>query len=295
MARRFTLGWRYGIVNIGFVFLLLVSGCIREAAAQERVPAPYESKLAAGVAALKSGDLDSAEKIFTEALRNGVRHPLIFHNLGAIFQQRGDHARAVAEFREAIRLQPNYGPSHLLLGDSLLALRRNSEAVSELRRAANLMPEQPQAHLLLARAYEASGNELESVVELQKLVELAPRSPEYAYQLGKAWMKLSESCFEEIARIDPKSARLQQALGREYAAQEKYDLALAAYQRAVRADPQLPEVHLAIALILLEQKHLDEALEQIRLELNVVPESAAALQAKARIEAAKSAGSPQAP
>jgi hypothetical protein len=51
----------------------------------------------------------------------------------------------------------------------------------------------------------------------------------------------------------------------------------------------LPEIHLAIALVCLELKRFDEALVAIELELNLVPESKAALDAKAKIEAAKAA------
>jgi tetratricopeptide (TPR) repeat protein len=85
---------------------------------------------------------------------------------------------------------------------------------------------------------------------------------------------------------------LQQALGQEYAVQEKYDLALAAFQKAAQSDPKLPEIHLAIALICLELKRFDEALAAIELELNLLPESKPALDAKAKIEAAKTSASP---
>jgi tetratricopeptide (TPR) repeat protein len=79
---------------------------------------------------------------------------------------------------------------------------------------------------------------------------------------------------------------LHQARGQEYAIQEKYDLAMAAYRQAARSDPKLPEIHLAMALIWLELKRLDDALGEVQLELNLVPESQAALDARARIEAA---------
>ncbi len=72
--------------------------------------------------------------------------------------------------------------------------------------------------------------------------------------------------------------------------QEKYDLALDAYQQAARSDPRLPEIHLAMAVILLELKKFDEALAQIELELKLVPESKPAAEIKAKIEAAKGAG-----
>jgi len=270
------------------LFLVAATRC----AAQETPPPSLEAQVAPGIEALKSGDLDSAEKVFSSALRQGIKHPLVYHNLGVIAQMRGKHLEAVQKFREALALQPTYGPSRLLIGASLLVLGRKAEAVRELRRAVRLMPQQPQAHLQLANAYEASENWIAAAQQLQKLVELAPEEPEYSYQLGKAWMRLSGWSYQQIARINPNSARLQQGLGQEYAVQEKYDLALAAFQRAAEADPQLPEVHLAIGSILLEQKKYDQALAEIALELKLVPASKATAELKTRIENAKGSSVP---
>ena len=274
------------------IILLLYFGIAARALAQEKLPPWFETKIPAAVQALKSGDLDSAEDVFSGALRLGIKHPLIYHNLGVIAQLRGKHPEAVTRFRQALALQPNYGPSRLLLGSSLLALRKNSQAVQELKRAVALMPEEPQAHLQLARAYKSSNNWVAAVQEFQKLVQLAPQEPEYSYQLGTAWAKLSGWSYSQITGINPDSARLHQALGQEYAIQGRYELALAAYQQAARSNPKMPELHLAIALILLEQKRFDQALAEIELELKLVPESQAAVDAKAKIEAARAAATP---
>jgi len=273
------------------VILFLILSFNGNSFAQQVLPASLEKLFTKGVESLKSGDLDTAEKTFLEALRQGGKHPLVYHNLGVISQQRGDHRQAVAHFRAAIRLQPNHGPSRLLIGSSLLALGKNAEAVRELERAVSLLPEEPQARLLLARAYEVSGDRLAAVKEYQKLVELAPREEEYAYQLGRAYLKLSEWCYQQIARLDSDSARLRQSLGQEYLLQGKYDLAIDAYRQAARSDPKLPEIHLALALIYLELKRYDDAMEEIELELKLVPESKTAQETKKKIEVAKAASS----
>jgi tetratricopeptide (TPR) repeat protein len=275
---------RAGMISL--LFLLLHPLTL----SQEKLPPSVETQMAAGVQALKSGDLDTAEKVFSDALRHGVKHPLVFHNLGVIAQQRGLHLQAIVRFREAILLQPDFGPTRLLLGSSLLAVGKNSEAIHELRRAVSLMPEQPEAHLQLARAYEGAENWIGAAQEFQKLVELNPQEPEYHYRLGKSWTKVSQQSYQQIGRLNPDAARLHQALGQEYVIQEKYDLALDAYQQAARSDPRLPEIHLAMAVILLELKKFDEALAQIELELKLVPESKTAAEIKAKIEAAKGAG-----
>ena len=274
------------------IFLLLYFCIAAGVLAQGNLPPSFETKIATGVQALKSGDLDSAEQVFTDALRQGIKHPLIYHNLGVIAQLRGKHPEAITRFRQVLALQPNYGPSRLLLGSSLLALRKNAEAVGELKRAVALLPEEPQAHLQLARAYKVSNNWIAVVQEYQQLVQLAPEEPEYSYQLGTAWAKLSGWSYGQLTGINPDSPRVYQALGQEYVIQEKYDLAIAAYRQAARSDPKLPEIHLAMALIWLELKKFDDALGEVQLELKLVPESKAALDARARIEAAIAASPP---
>lgn len=275
-------------------FLVLLLFCA-PSGSQQRPQPEFESLVTPGVEALKSGDLNRAEEIFSSALRKGIKHPLVYHNLGIIAQQRGKHIEAVARFREALALQADFGPSHLLLGSSLLALKRNAQALGELRRAVTLMPKEPLARLQLAKAYEASDNWIGAVQQLQKLVELDPQEPEYSYQLGRAWTKISDWAYQQISRANPRSVRLQQALGQEYAVQGKYDQALAAFQKAAQFDPKLPEIHLAIALLFLELKKLDEAQAAIEFELSLVPESKAGLEAKAKIEAARTAAAPATP
>jgi tetratricopeptide (TPR) repeat protein len=252
-------------------------------------PSPPEDAVAAGVQALKAGDLETAQNFLNQALKQGIRHPIVFHNLGVIAQERRNDVQAVAWFRKSLLLDPTYGPSRLLLGSSLLSLGKTDDAVRELKRAVRSMPSEPAAHLQLAKAYEATEKWGEAVDELQTATTLAPDNAEYSYQLGKALTRLSGWSLQQISRVNPNSARLHQALAQEYVVQEKYDRALLAYQQAATADPKLPEIHLGMALILLQLKRFDEALAQVNLELALVPESKMAADAKIRIEAEKTA------
>jgi tetratricopeptide (TPR) repeat protein len=253
---------------------------------------PGQEQLAKGIAALRTGDLDSAENIFTMALHQGLRSPLVYHNLGVIAQERGQHDQAVARFRETLRLQPEFGPAHLLLGVSLLALGKNAEAARELKIAEKLMPAEPQVHLQLARAHDALGDHFASIDQYRQLTRLAPQDPEYVYLLARSWADLSRSSLKEIAKLDSNSVRLHQALSLELWNQGKYDQALASFQRAADVDPKLPEIHLARSLIYLEQKKYDDALAEIVHELSLVPDSQAALATRAKIAAAKAASAP---
>jgi tetratricopeptide (TPR) repeat protein len=253
------------------------------------MPPELQASFDEGVRALKAGRLDEAESAFRGVLARGGNLAYVHNNLGIVHQERGRHAKAITEFREAIRLDPTYVAPRILLGASLLALGRLSEAKLQLQRAVKLAPREPLARLQLARADERGGDWASAVEQYRVLRDLVPQEPEYAYGLGNAYLRLSEWCLRELRSLDRGAARLQQALGHNYRVQGRPDLALVAFERAAEADPTLPEVHLAMAQIHLEQKRFTEARREIDKELALLPESAGARALKERLVALEAA------
>jgi len=248
-------------------------------------PVPLDTLFDQGVQALKAGRLDEAETVFRRVLQQGGNRAYVHNNLAIVYQQQGKHAEAVAECREAIRLDPAYAPPRVVLGGSLLSLGRIAEAAAELERAVKLLPKERLVREQLARAYTRGGNPAAAIEQYRALREMAPEDPENAYQLGRAYPRLSEWAMQRLREIDPGSARIYQALGHNYRVQGRADLAVRAFERAAQADPKLPEIHLALAQIHLEQKNYGEARKEIERELAIVPESAGARALKQRLEA----------
>jgi tetratricopeptide (TPR) repeat protein len=266
---------------------LLVILTARPLSARQDLPPALVEQFSKGVNALKAGDLDTAETWLRAVLAGGGNRALVHHNLGIVLEQRGRHDAALVEFRAASRLDPSFGPSRLLAGSSLLALGRPREAVVELQRAVKLLPKEVAAHRQLAEACEAAGDVPCLARALKTAADLSPDDPESLYRLGKAYLRLSQWSYERIQRIAPASPRLSEALGREMIEQGRLDDALYAYRQAAERGPTLAGLHLAMARIHLDQGHLDEALAEIDKELAIAPESAAALQVKAAIVAAR--------
>lgn len=271
-----------GLVSLSLVLLLAVPGL----RAQSLAPA-LATRFSEGVEALRAGQLDRAEAAFRDVLARGGDRAFVHHNLGIVHQRRNRHVEALAAFRTAARLDPAFGPARLLAGSSLLALGRAEEAVAELERAVRLLPGERAAHLQLADACERAGNVPCLARESRVLAAYAPSDPEYTYRLGKAYLRLSEWSYKRILAIDPRSARLSEALGREYLQQGQPDLALREYQQASERDPALPGIHLALARIHADARRWDDASREVERELAVSPGSAAALELKARVDAAR--------
>ena len=238
---------------------------------------------AAGIASLKAGKLDDAEAAFRRVIDGGAGVAYVHNNLGIVYQQRGQHAKAAAEFREAIRLDGAYPAPRILLGASLLALGKTAEAQAELRKAVKIAPREPLARLELARASQAADDWAGAVEEYRALAQLDPANADYLYGLGTSYLRLSEQCLRELQKVAPQSARVHQAQGHGLRVQGRPDRALAAFARAAEADPSLPEIHLAMAQIHLEQGRYADARREAERELEVVPESAGARALLARV------------
>lgn len=238
-----------------------------------------------GVEALKAGRLAEAEAAFRRVLEEGGREPYVYNNLAIVHQQQGRHREAVAECREAIRLDAAYPAPRVVMGGSLLALGRVAEAVTTLEAAVKLLPKERLAREQLARAYQRAGRPSAAIEQYRAMRDLSPGDPEATYQLGRAYLRLSEWAMQSLHDVDPGSARIYQALGHNYRVQGRPELAVRAFERAAQADPRLPEIHLALAQIYVEQKNWASARAEIEKELAIVPESAGAQALRRRIEA----------
>ena len=81
---------------------------------------------------------DRALDLATSWTRTYPREAFAFNSLGLAYSAFGQHEQAVAAFREAIRLDPQFVPPHGNLAGSLIALNRLSEAEALQQEAAAL-------------------------------------------------------------------------------------------------------------------------------------------------------------
>jgi tetratricopeptide (TPR) repeat protein len=270
---------------------VLGAATVRDAAAapRETAAAPVEPTgelrevFASGTAALKAGRLDEAEAAFRRLIAAGAGVAQVRNNLGIVFEQRGEHRKAAAEFREAARLAPTHAAPRILLGASLLALGRAAEARTELQKAVEIAPREPLARVQLARAHQAAGDWAGAVDEYRALTRMEPANPDYLYGLGTSYLRLSEWSLRELGRVAPRSARVDQAAGHGLRVQGRPDRALEAFARAAAADPTMPEIHLAMAQVHMEEGRFADARREAERELAIVPESAGARALLARI------------
>jgi Tfp pilus assembly protein PilF len=137
--------------------------------------------------------------------------------LGNEWIQRGDLRSAIAEFREAIRLNRFWTENHLNLGRALFTVGEYSEAAQAFATALVQTPNDWRAHMLMGMTRERLGDPASALREYQTAARLAPKAaaPHYNIanilaQQGKRDEAVEE--YRHTLRLEPRFAEARRAL-----------------------------------------------------------------------------------
>ncbi|MGE5655405.1 MAG: tetratricopeptide repeat protein [Actinomycetota bacterium] len=120
----------------------------------------------------KQGKLEEAIAAYRQAIEINPNYHGTFHNLGDIYQQKGKLEEAVTSYRKAIELKPDYAWSHHNLGDALLRQEKLEEAAAAYRKALDIDPNFAWAHYNLGRALNQQDKLYEALGHYQRANEL---------------------------------------------------------------------------------------------------------------------------
>jgi tetratricopeptide (TPR) repeat protein len=137
------------------------------------------------------------------ALRLSPEFPEAHNNLGYALNAEGHRPEAMAEFNEALRLRPNYAEAHNNLG---IAIEQDpdrlNDAITQFREAIRLQPENSEAHNNLGNALAVQpGKSTEAIAEYEQALRLNPNSALAHNNLGNALSKLPGRLNEAIAQL----------------------------------------------------------------------------------------------
>jgi tetratricopeptide (TPR) repeat protein len=156
--------------------------------------------------------------------------------------------KAAVEYRAALKFTPDDGALHLGLGNTFFAERRYHDAIDELQIAAKDSPANAAVHALLARSYAYLAIRDQSLQNVQLAEQYAQALPPPAKGEDSAESEIYVSTGEALS-----------TLGDNAAAMERFRKALAA------ASSDRVEVRLAIAQLMAQQGHSEDAERQIAL------------------------------
>ncbi len=190
-------------------------------------------------------------------------------NLGVALSALGKRQEAIAEYRTAIRLDPDDAAARDGLAVELRFQGKWDEAFAEWRTAIRKKPDYVLAHSNLGAALADQGKLEEAVAECRTATRLKPDYATAHYNLGRALGsqgKLDEAITEYRAavRLRPDLARAQFDVAVALHTQGKWEKAIAEYRATIRLKPDYAEAHCNLGELLRRQGDFSGSLESYR-------------------------------
>lgn len=157
-----------------------------QAAAQNKPDATHVDHNARGHAFLGQGRLAEAVASYRQAISLKPDYAGAYNNLGNVLQQQEQLTEAIASYRQLIVLKPDDAEAYLNLGNVLQKQGQLAEAVANYRQAIMLNPNSAETHNNLGNALQNQGQLNDAVAIYQKAIALKPDFPEAHNNMGAA-------------------------------------------------------------------------------------------------------------
>ena len=223
-----------------------------------------------GVALFKKGLNDEARTAFRRAIQLDPSVPQNYYNLALVDLSDKRDTDAVPNLQAFLRLDPENGEGHLLLGRALHNLNQTEPAIQEFKKALTLAPNLPLAHYHLGYAYQSQGDLTQALEEFRKETAVNPKFYDAYWlagniELGLRNLENAKTWFHDGIRIKPQGYQGHYGLGSVLLAQKQWAAAEKELKTALEVKPDQVESHYALARVYQQMGRKEDA----RIEFDV--------------------------
>ena len=242
----------------------------------DKSPHKARPRFSLGAAFAASGAYEKAMAQYRMALEIDPEYGEVYNNIGNIDARRGDYAEAEAPYRKAIALQPAYVKAYYNLAVVLLAQEKYDEARAYLEQARHLDPNFADVYARIGDIDVAQGKTDQALEAYRQALDLSPEQPLVLSSIGKIYADKKEfdqarMYFEQALAQDPANAELLVDIGKLLQDQGHPHQALEYYRRAIAADPDTAAAHFNMANVYMTLDDKDKAERHYREALRLDP------------------------
>ncbi len=205
--------------------------------------------------------------------------------LGYLRQRSKPEALTSAEtvFKQALKLDPNYGPAEAGLGETYwytydTTKQKRWIAASEqaCTKAVDLGNAGAEGHICLGTLANGTGQYEKAAAQFQQAVQLDPVNDQAYHHLAEAYQNLNqidkaEETYKREISVRPESWRGYSSLGVFYVNQAEYDKAQAMFEKAVAVKPDIYRNYSNLGGTLLYEGKDDEATRLLEKSIAIRP------------------------
>jgi tetratricopeptide (TPR) repeat protein len=166
---------------------------------------------------------------------------MAYYNRGNVYRYKGDNDRAIADYNEAIGLDPKYAMAYDARGNAYTAKGDNDRAIADFSEAIQLDPKYAPAYDARGNAYTAKGENDRAITDYNEAIRLDPKFAVAFNNRGTAYLAKGENDraiadYNEAIRLDFALAFANR--GNAYRLKGEYDRAIADFSEAIRLHPK---------------------------------------------------------
>lgn len=223
----------------------LLTSVVRES------PASSRAWHLTAIAERRLGMFDASRKHFERAISlDGGRDPAIYGNFANLLDDLGEHDEAIRNYREALKLRPDFPDTLVNLGLVCLRQGRLAEAKSFLQRAVEISPGDVRAWHGFAMSCRAVHDLDQASVAIEKALALKPDTPSLLHIRALIAAERGEPAVAHYRQaLEAQPGNLELRLGEAIARSEEGDMqdGIAAINGFSAARPDWVQAHAAFA------------------------------------------------
>jgi tetratricopeptide (TPR) repeat protein len=194
-----------------------------------------------------------------------------FLDRGILFASRGDYEMAIADFDEAIRLNPNMSAAYALRGRALYSSASDVTSIAENFGGVNVNSRAGKVTAEQSRVFD------QAIADFTQALRLDPNNATIYVERGNAYDNKGDfdqaiADHTQAIRLDPNYATAYNQRGYNYSEKGEYDRAIADHNQVIRLAPNSAEGYFARALAYYRKGDYDRAIadstQAIRLDPN---------------------------
>ena len=190
-----------------------------------------------------------------EELLQVFPHSVTLYNIkGAANAALKKYEHAIASYRKAIGINPNYAEGYYNMGNAAKAKGSQSIAIENYNQAIKIKPDYVEAHYNMGNTYSNIGDLDAAIESYRKVLEIKPDDVEATNNIGNCLKEKGDlegaiESYKRAIKIKPDYAEAYYNMGVTYNDEGDLEAAEKSYKRAIKIKPDYAEAHYNMGMI----------------------------------------------
>jgi tetratricopeptide (TPR) repeat protein len=198
-----------------------------------------------GTAYLYKGDYDRALTDFNQAIKLQPNSAPAYFNRATVYFWKEDYDQGIADSNQAIKLQPDFALAYLKRGSGYYLKNDYDRALTDFNQAIKLQPNSALSYDARGGIYYVQGDYDSAIADFDRALQLEPNNVEVYLQRASSYTKKGEydralADINLAFKLEPNNANAYNSRGWNYAQKGDYDRALTDVNQALKLKPNEP-------------------------------------------------------